>query len=174
MSPQIIFAIQSVCGYLAWFLCFSVYFLPRLKSMEPLEAQRAIATLHSFRFFGLVVILPGIVGPNLPTSLSHVAGFWDLATGLLAIAALITVRIRPLFWFFVVAFNLVGMVDLILTYYHAVQVNLPALAGQMGAAYAIPILYVPLLMITHVAAIYLLLRPQPKAVRSVARHATAF
>lgn len=30
----------------------------------------------------------------------------------------------------------------------------------MGAIYAIPILYVPLLMITHIAAFYLLLRRQ--------------
>jgi hypothetical protein len=39
------------------------------------------------------------------------------------------------------------------------------LAGQLGAAYVIPIIYVPLLMITHVAAFYLLLRPQPGTVR---------
>ncbi len=44
----------------------------------------------------------------------------------------------------------------------------------MGAAYAIPIIYVPLLMITHVAAFYLLLRPQPTAVRVVAVDAAAF
>jgi len=139
--------------------------------MESLEAQRTIATLHSFRFVGLVVLLPGVVGPNLPVSLTSVAGYWDLATGVLAIVTLMTVRIRPLFWFFVVAFNLVGVGDLILTYYYAVQVNLPALAGQMGAAYVIPILYVPALMISHVAAIYLAVRPQPKTARSVAGHA---
>jgi hypothetical protein len=51
----------------------------------------------------------------------------------LAILALLTVRIRPLFWLLFVAFNLVGTVDLILDYYHAVQVGLPVLAGQMGA-----------------------------------------
>jgi len=167
-----IFAVQSVCGYLAWMLCFSVYVLPRLKLMAPLEAQRAIATLHSFRFFGLVVLLPGVVGPNLPISLTSVAGYWDLAAGVLAIVTLMAARIRPLFWFFVVVFNLVGVVDLILTYYRAVQVNLPALAGQMGAAYVIPILYVPVLMISHVAAIYLLVRSEPKTARSVAGHAT--
>ena len=47
------------------------------------------------------------------------------------------------------------------------------LAGQLGVAYAIPILYVPVLMITHVAAFYLLLRPQPKAVRALAGDAAA-
>jgi len=77
----------------------------------------------------------------------------------LAILALLTVGARPLFWLFVVAFNLVGVADLFLDYYHAVQANLPAVAGELGAAYAIPIIYVPLLMITHIAAFYMLVRP---------------
>jgi hypothetical protein len=130
--------------------------------MDLVAAQRAIATLHSFRFFGLVLILPGVVGPNLPARFATFAAYWDLATGVLAILALLTVRIRPLFWLFVVAFNLVGVVDLILDYYHAIQIDLPALAGPLGATYAIPIIYVPALMITHVVAFYLLLRPQPR------------
>jgi hypothetical protein len=137
--------------------------------MDRLAAQRAIATLHSFRIFGLVFILPGVVGPHLPASFASFAAYWDLATGVLAILALMTVRTRPLFWLFVVAFNLVGLIDLILDYYHATQVDLPAMAGQLGAAYAIPIIYVPLLMITHVVAFYLLLSPQPRAVRALAR-----
>jgi uncharacterized membrane protein len=169
MSPEIIFNLHLILGYVAWLLCFGVYILPWLKSMEPVAAQRAIATLHSFRFFGLVFILPGVVGPNLPAAgFATFAAYWDFATGVLAILALLTVRIRPLFWLLVGAFNLVGVVDLILDYYHAVQVGVPAQAGQFGATYAIPILYVPLLMITHVAAFYLLLRPHPKAVRALA------
>jgi hypothetical protein len=169
MSPEIIFNLHLILGYAAWLLCFGAYILPWLKSMDLVAAQRAIATLHSFRFFGLVFILPGVVGPNLPAAgFATFAAYWDLATGVLAILALLTVRIRPLFWLFVAAFNLVGMVDLILDYYHATRVDLPALAGQLGAAYAIPILYVPVLMITHVVAFYLLLRPQSKSVRTLA------
>ena len=173
MSQETIFNIHLILGYVAWLLCFGVYVMPRLKSMDPVVAQRAIATLHSFRFFGLVFIVPGLVGPNLPVSFATFAAYWDLATGVLAILALLTVRIRPLFWLFVVAFNFVGVVDLILDYYHAIRVGVPALAGQLGVTYAIPILYVPLLMITHVAAFYLLLRPQPKAIRSLAGDAAA-
>ena len=165
MSPEIIFSLHLILGYVAWLLCFGVYILPRLKSMDLVAAQRAIATLHSFRFFGLVFILPGVVGPNLPARFATFAAYWDLATGVLAILALLTVRIRPLFWLFVVAFNLVGVVDLILDYYHAIQIDLPALAGQLGAMYAIPIIYVPVLMITHVTAFYLLVRKQLVAAR---------
>jgi hypothetical protein len=167
MSPQTIFNLQLILGYVAWLLCFGAYVMPRLKSMDLVAAQRAIATLHSFRFFGLVFILPGVVG-NLPAGFATFAAYWDLATGILAMSALLTVRIRPLFWTFVVAFNLAGTIDLILDYYHATQVGLPALAGQLGAAYAIPIIYVPLLMITHVVAFYLMLRPQPNAIRTLA------
>jgi hypothetical protein len=171
MSPETLFQIHLVLGYLVWLLCFGVYVLPRLKSMDRVEAQRAIATVHSFRFFGLVFILPGVVGSNLPASFASFAAYGDLATGVLAILALLTVRIRPLFWAFVVAFNLVGVADIVLDYYHATQVGLPALAGELGATYAIPIIYVPVLMITHFVAFYLLLRPQPKVARALAGEA---
>jgi hypothetical protein len=160
MSPATIFQLHLVLGYIPWLLCVGTYVWPWLKSMDRIEAQRAIATLHSFRFFGLVFILPGIVGPNLPAGFATFAAYGDFATGVLAILALLTARIRPLFWLFVVAFNFVGATDILVDYYHGIQVGLPALAGELGAAYAIPIIYVPLLMITHVVAFCLLARHQ--------------
>jgi hypothetical protein len=114
MLPERLFQIHLVLGYVAWLLCFGVYILPRLRSMRRVEAHRVIATLHSFRFFGLVLILPGVVGPNLPAGFAAFSAYGDLATGLLAMLALLTVRLRALFWLFVVAFNLVGAADLIL------------------------------------------------------------
>ena len=167
MPTEILFQTHLVLGYVAWLLCFSAYVWPWLKSMDRVAAQRAIATLHSFRFFGLVFILPGVVSPNLPAGFAVFAAYGDFATGVLAMLALLTVRIRPLFWLFVVAFNLVGSVDLIVDYYNAIQVGLPAHAEWLGATYAIPIIYVPLLMITHIVAFYFLLRPQPKAARAL-------
>lgn len=170
MSPSVIFRTHLVLGYVAWLLCFGAYVWPRLKSMDRMEAQRAIAVLHSFRFFGLVFILPGVVG-SLPASFAGFAAYGDFATGLLAILALLTTRMRPLFWSFVVAFNLVGVADIILDYYHATLVDLPAHAGQLGAMYAIPVLYVPLLMITHAVAFYLLVpRRELRPLAHVAQH----
>ena len=173
MSPETIFQIHLVLGYVAWLLCFGVYVLPKLQAMDRVEAHRAIATFHSFRFFGLVFILPGVVGPHLQADFASFAAYWDLATGVLAMLALLTVRVRPLFWVFVVGFNLVGAADLILDYYHAVRIGLPGVAGQLGAAYAIPVIYVPALMISHVAAFYLLTRPQPNAAWIVAGETAA-
>ena len=168
MLPETLFRVQLVLGYVAWLLCFGAYIWPRLRAMDRVEAHRAIATLHSFRFFGLVFILPGVVGPNLPASFATFAAYGDFATGLLAMLAILTVRVRPLFWLFVVAFNLVGATDIIVDYYNATVAGLPALAGELGATYVIPIIYVPVLMITHAVALYLLVRPEPMTVRALA------
>jgi len=164
MPPDLLFNIHLVFGYVACFLCFRVYFWPKLKAMDSFDAQRIIATIHSFRFFGLVFILPGVTGPNLPAGFATFAAYGDFATGVLALLALFAVGVRPLFWTFTVAFNVVGVADLVLDYYNAVRLGVPAIAGQFGATYVIPIIYVPALMITHIAAFYLLRRPQPKVV----------
>jgi hypothetical protein len=160
MSPETIFRIHLVLGYVAWLLLLGTYVMPKLRSMSWMDAQRVIATVHSFRFLGLVFILPGVVGTQLPSSFAGFAAYGDFATGMLAIVALLTIRIRPLFQVFVVAFNIVGAADILIDYYRATVAGLPAAAGQLGAAYLIPILYVPVLMITHAIAFYLLLRPR--------------
>ena len=61
MSASYIFLIDMVLGYLASALCVETYVWPRLKAMDRVEAHRAIATFHSFRFFGLAFLLPGFV-----------------------------------------------------------------------------------------------------------------
>ena len=159
MHPATLFQIHLVAGYAAWLLAFGAYAWPWLKSLERDAALRAIATLHGFRFFGLVFLLPGVVGSGLPAGFATAAAWGDFATGLLALLALSLFRARAVFRLLVVAFNVVGTCDLLLDYAHAVQLGLPDVAGTLGAAYAIPVLVVPLLAITHVAAFMLLARP---------------
>jgi hypothetical protein len=167
MSPAVIFNLHLTLGYVAWLLCTSVYIWPRLREMSPTNAQRAIATLHSFRFFGLVFILPGVVGHNLPASFAAFSAYGDFATGVLAMLALFTIRIPRIFLPLVISFNLVGAADIFVDYYHGVRLGLPAISGELGAAYAIVIIYVPVLMITHFISFYLLLRRTSSAAGKV-------
>jgi hypothetical protein len=67
----------------------------------------------------------------------------------------------------------VGAVDILGDYYHGTVLGLADSAGQLGAGYAIPIIYVPVLMITHVVAFYLLARRQPQTTRVIAGAAAA-
>jgi hypothetical protein len=166
MPAREIFLIDMALGYLVCALCIATYVWPRLRTMDPVQAHRAIATFNSFRFFGLAFLLPGFVGPNLPQGFARPAAYGDLATALLAILVLLTVRVRFLFWPLVWVFNLVGLADLVIATMRAVSVNLPSAAGQLGAGYAIPMLYVPALVWTHVLAFRLLLRAGRAPVRS--------
>ena len=156
MTPAIIFNIQLILGYGAWLLCFAAYGWPRLRAMDSAAAIRAIAALHSFRFFGLAFVFHGLVGAGVPSGFAVPAAWGDLAAGVLAMGALATFRSRPLFWLFAVAFNAVGATDLMIDYYHAVRLGLPEVSGELGSMYAIPMLYVPILMITHGAAFLLM------------------
>jgi hypothetical protein len=88
MSPATIFQVHLVLGYVPWLLFLGAYALPRFKVMDWVEAQRAIATLHSFRFFGLALLVPRVVGPNLPAGFATFAAYGDFATGVLAMLAL--------------------------------------------------------------------------------------
>jgi len=166
MSSATIFMLQLALGYIPWLFCFVIYFWPKLRAMDRAEALRAIAVLHAFRFFGLVFIVPGVVGPGLPGGFAEFAAYGDFATGLLAILALSVMKFRPLFWLLVVAFNAVGAADIVVDYFHGIQFHLPQLAGQLGAAYVIPIIYVPILMITHIAAFRLLFNNRPATTRA--------
>jgi hypothetical protein len=169
MSPETVFQVHLVSGYAAWALCFGTYIVPWLRTLSRADAFRAMAALHSFRFFGLVFIVPGVVGPDLPAGFATFAAYGDLATGALAMLAMASYKMKPLFWASVVAFNLVGAADLIIDYGHAIQFNLPAQPGELGAAYAIPILYVPALMITHMLAFYWLRQRIPSGLPAFMR-----
>jgi hypothetical protein len=158
MEPAIIFQIQLVLGYAAWALCFGAFAWPRLRAMDVADVVRAVAALHSFRFLGLAFILPGMIGPGIPAGFAGPAAWGDLAAALLAMLTLAAFNMRPLFWFLAAAFNIVGAADLGLAYYHAMRFHLPEVSGQLGPAYLIPILYVPILVLTHGAAIVLMAR----------------
>ncbi len=100
-------------------------------------------------------------GPKRSQNAAHISGNRQSRPFLFLFSPSSLSPIRPLFWFSTVAFNLAGITDLIVDYANAVRLDLPAVAGQLGATWVIPILYVPLLMITHIVALCWLLRPQP-------------
>ena len=102
--------------------------------------------LHSFRFIGLAFLVPGVVSPDLPSAFAHSAAYGDIVAATLALLSLPSLPGGPgvvLAW----GFNIWGTADLLNAFYQANHAGL--LAGQLGAAYFIPTLLVPLLLVTH-------------------------
>jgi len=150
-------------GFLAWSVAVP-YIWPGISKRERTEAVRPILVLHGFRYIGLGALVPGVVSPELSaTVFAHGLAYGDLAAAILALIALAAIRTRwfvPLVWIF----NIVGTADLLNAFYQGNRISLANAPGQLGAAFFLPILGVPLLLVTHIVVFRVLLRKELPAV----------
>jgi hypothetical protein len=168
MPQQNIWFFMSIAfSFIAWGMVAARYIWPELRLRQRPEALRPLLLLHSFRFVGLAFLVPGVVSPDLPSAFAHSAAYGDIIA---AILALLSLLLLPSATGVAVAwiFSLWGSVDLLNAFYQANQAGL--LAGQLGAAYFIPTLVVPLLLITHGLAFRILLQHEPEPAMQESRH----
>lgn len=69
--------------------------------------------------------------------------------GLLVILVLFVIGVCLFFWLFVVVFNLVGVGDFFLDYWHVVNSGMFEYVGILGVVYVIFVFYVLILMIMY-------------------------
>jgi hypothetical protein len=158
MPQQMIWFFVSIAfSFVAWGLVAARYIWPRLRLRERAEALRPLLILHSFRFIGLAMLVPGVASPDLAPTFAHAAAYGDVIATILALLSLVML---PSAAGFAVAwlFSFWGSADLLNAFYQANHAGL--LAGQLGAAFFLPTLVVPLLLITHGLAFRILVRPQ--------------
>jgi len=144
MDPQAIFGLQFILSIVAIGLLAKWELAPRLAKLSTTEALFWLTLPHAFRHIGMVFLVPGIVYQPLPSDFAIPAAYGDLATGLLALTAMLALRSRwavaiPAVWLF----NLVGSLDLLNALRHL------DVAPSFGAAWYIPTFLVPLLLVTH-------------------------
>ena len=158
MSSALIFQASVVLSTIVWAIVARSYVWPSLRAMPQAEALKPILLLHSFRFVGLSFLLPGVVSTDLPAAFAVPAAYGDIATALLALVALL-VGPRGFGLILVWIFNLVGSADLLFAFYRGFTTGL--IANDLGAAYFIPTVLVPLLLVTHGLVFILLLGKDP-------------
>jgi hypothetical protein len=160
MPIPLIWGITVAFGFLACGVFAAQYVWPAIRQRERAAAFRPILVLHGFRYIGLAVLIPGVVAPQLPvTAFARELAYGDLAAAtlaLLALAALRTSMAGLLVWIF----NVFGTADLLNAFYQGNRISLADAPGLLGAAYFIPILGVPLLLVTHFLMFRLLMRKE--------------
>ena len=156
MPQQMIWFFTSIAmSFAAWGLVTARYIWPRLRDRPRAEALQPLLMLHCFRFIGLAFIVPGVVSIDLPAGFAIPAAYGDLIAAVFAIATLLLLPKTAGFaaaW----AFNVWGFADILDAFYQANRNGL--LAGQLGATFFLPTLFVPLLLITHVVQFRILIR----------------
>jgi hypothetical protein len=160
LPPQLIFGISVAFSFVAWGIVTYQYIWPALGRQPRADALRPILLLHSFRFVGLAFVVPGVVSPDLPFAFAGPAAYGDLTTAILALLALATLQ-RTFGIVLVWAFNVLGSADLLYALYQGDRTGVGLAPGLQGAAYFIPTVVVPLLLITH-GVVFRLLRRREK------------
>lgn len=151
------FFVSIAFSTIAWGIVTARYILPALRMRPRAEALEPLLILHSFRFIGLVVLVPGVVSPDLPPAFARSAAYGDMVAAILALLSLLLLPSAAgvaTAWIF----NIWGLGDLVNSFYQGPHTGL--LAGQLGAAYFIPTVLVPLLLITHGVTFRILLKHQ--------------
>jgi hypothetical protein len=157
MPLRALFGISVILSFISWGIIARRYIWPALRRVPRTEALRRLLLLHSFRFVGLAFVIPGVVSPDLPAAFARPAAYGDLSTSILALLAIATLT-NALGIILAWAFNILGTADLLYAFYEGNRVDLAAAPGLQGAAYFIPTVLVPLLLVTHVLVFLLLLK----------------
>ena len=147
MNIDFILPLSLVLALITWTLIFAWYINPVFQRLPLERALEPILLLHSFRYVGLMFLVPGVTAEVLDPRFALPAAYGDLAAALLALLAIVALRLQ-LSWRIeaVWLFNLWGAIDLINAVARGI---LYTPDGHLGATFWIPATIVPLLFVTH-------------------------
>jgi len=149
MTVEALFGLSVLMNFVAFGLATGLYIWPRVRTSRREDALTALLVPHTFRFVGLSFLVPGVVAASLPSAFAAPAAYGDLIAALLAMAAIFALARRvswaiPLVWLF----NVWGAGDLLNAFYQA-QIRVGIGPGALGAAFYVPTLVVPPLLVIH-------------------------
>ena len=159
MNSEALFGLSILMSFVAFGLVTKLFIWPRLRVMRREDALLPLVALHTFRFIGLSFLVPGVVSPSLSPAFAVPVAYGDLVAAILAIIAALALSARaswavPIVW----VLSVWGTVDLLNAIYQG-QIGVPIGAESLGAAFYIPTVVVPALLVTHGLMFWLLLRP---------------
>src|SRR5262249_27230368 len=149
MTIQTLFGLSIIMSFVASGIVAWLFLWPWLRDLPRDDALLRLLVPHTFRFIGLSFLVPAVVSPPLPAAFAASAAYGDLIAAVLAVAAIFSlhswaIRAIPLIWLF----NVWGTADLLNAYYQG-AIGARVGPGSLGAAFFIPTVLVPPLLIIH-------------------------
>ncbi len=157
MTPFAALSVQSTLSLAAFSLIAAWHVEPRLKTRSREDALLPLLWVQVFRYAPLSLYAPGQVDPRIPADVAAAVGLGDLASAVVALAALVALRLHlkgaiALAW----AFTVVGLCDLVFATMKAVAAEM--YRYPMGWNWYILNCYVPMSVVSHVLIVRHLLR----------------
>ncbi len=160
MPIDYILPLSIALALASWSLILVWYVHPRLTQWPVAKRLEPLLLIHSFRYIGLMFLVPGVTTEVLDSRFAVPAAYGDLAAALLALLALAALRFRALWATAAVwVFNVWGLADLINAVARGIMFTPD---GHLGATFWIPAVIVPMLVVTHCYIFYILLKEGAK------------
>jgi hypothetical protein len=154
MTAMQIFAVQFSASLFIYALIAKWFVAPRLAAMPLHDALVPLFFLHAFRHMGLVFLLPGFTGGELPREFAMPTAYGDLAMGGLSLLTIFALRNRwPIAIGLAWLASLVGIADFAWGNYMGIKHQV-----QLGAAYYIPTVVNPAMWVAHFLILVILIR----------------
>jgi hypothetical protein len=158
MPPIVLFGIQFTFSLAAYALIAWWYVSPRLSSLPREVALVPLVWVHVFRIVGGTILAPGAVDASVPADFRTMIGYGDMATALLALLALIALRLRwrgaiALVWICIA----VGLLDTVNAIIESMRYSV--FTHALGVNWIIVTMYVPALLVSTVLIFMQLRRP---------------
>jgi hypothetical protein len=149
MPPIVLFGIQFTFSLAAYALIAWWYAAPRLSRLPREMALVPLVWIHAFRIVGGTILAPGAVDASVPGDFRTMIGYGDMATAVLALLALIALRVRwrgaiALVWLCIA----VGLVDTVNAIIQSMQYSV--FTHGLGVNWVIVTMYVPALLVSTV------------------------
>ena len=165
MNSDALFGLSILMSFIAFGIITKLYIWPALRDLPRERALMPLVVPHTFRFVGLSFLIPGVVSPSLPSAFAAPAAYGDLVAAVLAVVSTLALASRTswataMVWLF----NVWGTVDLLHAIYQG-QFGVRIDPESLGAAFFIPTVVVPALLVTHALIFWLLLRRTHEALR---------
>src|SRR5215472_4485662 len=114
MTPFWVLNIQSTLSLIVFILIARWYVAPRLAGRARNQAVLPLLWIHMFRYAPLTLFAPGQADPRIPTEVVSVVAYGDFVAALLALLAVIAVKLQlRSATAFVWLFSIVSVADLI-------------------------------------------------------------
>lgn len=158
MEPIVLFGIQFTFFLVAYAIAAWWYVAPRLAGLPREAALVPLVWIHVFRMAGGTILAPGSVDSVVPAEFRTMIGLGDMATAILALLALVALRVRwpgaiPLVWLFLA----VGLLDTVNAIIQSMRFSV--FNDALGFNWVIVTAYVPALLVSSVLIFIHLRRP---------------
>jgi len=151
-----IFWMQILASLLVFGIIALWYARPYLRTLSRNSALVPLLFVHTFRYVGMTLLVPGMIDPRLPGEFLSSAAYGDLLAAALALASILALRSNwrfaiPLAW----VANTWGFVDLLNAVRNVLVVNLPSF--RLSTIWYIYAFFGPLVIVSHLLIFWVLI-----------------